>query len=145
MCSAFDYDTENMNSEDIYSSLKGVTEAIQNFSVRSQEDMNEPVQRREGEEVGRADRGMLHVGFHVYTSVYKNWYLQTGLEYFIWYDIYLLRLTDISRAKPKHLLDDFVEHSSYNLWLSSKSTNCQVNISSFTKRVLLANTVTRKE
>uniref|UniRef100_A0A3Q3X4Y1 TOG domain-containing protein n=1 Tax=Mola mola TaxID=94237 RepID=A0A3Q3X4Y1_MOLML len=52
--SAFDYDTENMNSEDIYSSLKGVTEAIQNFSVRSQEDMNEPVQRREGEEVSRA-------------------------------------------------------------------------------------------
>uniref|UniRef100_UPI003AABB971 CLIP-associating protein 2 isoform X2 n=1 Tax=Centroberyx gerrardi TaxID=166262 RepID=UPI003AABB971 len=52
--SAFDYDTENMNSEDIYSSLKGVTEAIQNFSVRSQEDMNEPVRRREGEEVGRA-------------------------------------------------------------------------------------------
>lgn len=51
-CSAFDYDTENMNSEDIYSSLKGVTEAIQNFSVRSQEDMNEPVQRREGDEVG---------------------------------------------------------------------------------------------
>lgn len=50
--SAFDYDTENMNSEDIYSSLKGVTEAIQNFSFRSQEDMNEPVQRRDGEEVG---------------------------------------------------------------------------------------------
>ncbi|XP_059206486.1 CLIP-associating protein 2 isoform X2 [Centropristis striata] len=48
--SAFDYDTENMNSEDIYSSLKGVTEAIQNFSVRSQEDMNEPLHRREGEE-----------------------------------------------------------------------------------------------
>ncbi|XP_032391572.1 CLIP-associating protein 2 isoform X32 [Etheostoma spectabile] len=48
--SAFDYDTENMNSEDIYSSLKGVTEAIQNFSVRSQEDMNDPVHRREGEE-----------------------------------------------------------------------------------------------
>ncbi|XP_041740183.1 CLIP-associating protein 2 isoform X7 [Coregonus clupeaformis] len=39
--SAFDYDTENMNSEDIYSSLRGVTEAIQNFSVRSQEDMNQ--------------------------------------------------------------------------------------------------------
>ncbi|XP_037650424.1 CLIP-associating protein 2 isoform X35 [Sebastes umbrosus] len=48
--SAFDYDTENMNSEDIYSSLKGVTEAIQNFSVRSQEDMNEPVHRRDGDE-----------------------------------------------------------------------------------------------
>uniref|UniRef100_A0A671TJ22 Cytoplasmic linker associated protein 2 n=1 Tax=Sparus aurata TaxID=8175 RepID=A0A671TJ22_SPAAU len=55
--SAFDYDTENMNSEDIYSSLKGVTEAIQNFSVRSQEDMNDPVQRREGEEVSRKDCG----------------------------------------------------------------------------------------
>ncbi|XP_008288940.1 CLIP-associating protein 2 isoform X11 [Stegastes partitus] len=55
--SAFDYDTENMNSEDIYSSLKGVTEAIQNFSVRSQEDMNEPVQRREGEEGGSGSDG----------------------------------------------------------------------------------------
>ncbi|XP_067358292.1 CLIP-associating protein 2 isoform X30 [Channa argus] len=55
--SAFDYDTENMNSEDIYSSLKGVTEAIQNFSVRSQEDMNEPVHRREGEEGGSGTDG----------------------------------------------------------------------------------------
>nr|XP_008116519.1 PREDICTED: CLIP-associating protein 2 isoform X8 [Anolis carolinensis] len=43
--SAFDYDTENMNSEEIYSSLRGVTEAIQNFSFRSQEDMNEPIKR----------------------------------------------------------------------------------------------------
>ncbi|XP_048204596.1 CLIP-associating protein 2 isoform X4 [Perognathus longimembris pacificus] len=43
--SAFDYDTENMNSEDIYSSLKGVTEAIQSFSFRSQEDMSEPLKR----------------------------------------------------------------------------------------------------
>ncbi|XP_013369195.1 PREDICTED: CLIP-associating protein 2 isoform X9 [Chinchilla lanigera] len=43
--SAFDYDTENMNSEDIYSSLRGVTEAIQNFSFRSQEDMNEPLKK----------------------------------------------------------------------------------------------------
>ncbi|KAM7063872.1 CLIP-associating protein 2 isoform 27-T27 [Molossus nigricans] len=43
--SAFDYDTENMNSEDIYSSLRGVTEAIQNFSYRSQEDMNEPLKK----------------------------------------------------------------------------------------------------
>ncbi|KAM4538731.1 CLIP-associating protein 2 isoform 23-T23 [Odontesthes bonariensis] len=55
--SAFDYDTENMNSEDIYSSLKGVTEAIQNFSVRSQEDMNDPLQRREGEEGGSGTDG----------------------------------------------------------------------------------------
>ncbi|XP_034400496.1 CLIP-associating protein 2 isoform X16 [Cyclopterus lumpus] len=57
--SAFDYDTENMNSEDIYSSLKGVTEAIQNFSVRSQEDMNEPVHRREGEEGDSGTDGRL--------------------------------------------------------------------------------------
>ena len=61
VCSAFDYDTENMNSEDIYSSLKGVTEAIQNFSVRSQEDMNDPVQRREGEEVSRKNGWMTYV------------------------------------------------------------------------------------
>lgn len=38
-----EYDTENMNSEEIYSSLRGVTEAIQSFSYRSQEDLNEPV------------------------------------------------------------------------------------------------------
>uniref|UniRef100_A0A669E6W5 Cytoplasmic linker associated protein 2 n=1 Tax=Oreochromis niloticus TaxID=8128 RepID=A0A669E6W5_ORENI len=62
LCSAFDYDTENMNSEDIYSSLKGVTEAIQNFSVRSQEDMNEPVQRREGEEVSGGDGRLSDMG-----------------------------------------------------------------------------------
>ena len=42
-----EYDTENMNSEEIYSSLRGVTEAIQSFSYRSQEDLNEPI-RREG-------------------------------------------------------------------------------------------------
>ncbi|XP_057683938.1 CLIP-associating protein 2 isoform X8 [Corythoichthys intestinalis] len=52
--SAFDYDTENMNSEDIYSSLKGVTEAIQNFSVRSQEDMNEQLQEGGNVADGRA-------------------------------------------------------------------------------------------
>ncbi|XP_076985987.1 CLIP-associating protein 2 isoform X7 [Tamandua tetradactyla] len=50
--SAFDYDTENMNSEDIYSSLRGVTEAIQNFSFRSQEDMNEPLKRESKKEDG---------------------------------------------------------------------------------------------
>ncbi|XP_040596046.1 CLIP-associating protein 2 isoform X23 [Mesocricetus auratus] len=50
--SAFDYDTENMNSEDIYSSLKGVTEAIQNFSFRSQEDMSEPLKRDPKKEDG---------------------------------------------------------------------------------------------
>lgn len=42
-----EYDTENMNSEEIYSSLRGVTEAIQSFSYRSQEDLNEPI-RQEG-------------------------------------------------------------------------------------------------
>ncbi|XP_028748808.1 CLIP-associating protein 2 isoform X34 [Peromyscus leucopus] len=50
--SAFDYDTENMNSEDIYSSLRGVTEAIQNFSFRSQEDMSEPLKRDPKKEDG---------------------------------------------------------------------------------------------
>uniref|UniRef100_A0AAV2JYI0 TOG domain-containing protein n=2 Tax=Knipowitschia caucasica TaxID=637954 RepID=A0AAV2JYI0_KNICA len=45
--SMMEYDTENMNSEEIYSSLRGVTEAIQSFSYRSQEDLNEPM-RREG-------------------------------------------------------------------------------------------------
>uniref|UniRef100_A0A8C9RER2 Cytoplasmic linker associated protein 2 n=1 Tax=Scleropages formosus TaxID=113540 RepID=A0A8C9RER2_SCLFO len=37
--SAFDYEAEGTNSEDVYSSLRGVTEAIQNFSVRSQEEV----------------------------------------------------------------------------------------------------------
>ncbi|XP_051727559.1 CLIP-associating protein 2 isoform X16 [Ctenopharyngodon idella] len=46
---AFDYDTENMNSEEIYSSLRGVSQAIQNFSVRSQEDMTEPPRKRDGD------------------------------------------------------------------------------------------------
>ncbi|XP_078544437.1 CLIP-associating protein 2 isoform X9 [Lissotriton helveticus] len=52
--SAFEDDTENMNSEDIYCSLRGVTEAIQNFSFRSQEDMNEPL-RRDSKKENEAD------------------------------------------------------------------------------------------
>ncbi|XP_075926510.1 CLIP-associating protein 1-B isoform X26 [Petromyzon marinus] len=40
--SLLDYDTENLNAEDIYSSLRGVSEAIQNLSFRSQEDLTEP-------------------------------------------------------------------------------------------------------
>ncbi|XP_072532298.1 CLIP-associating protein 2 isoform X15 [Salminus brasiliensis] len=57
LSSQFDYDTENMNSEEIYSSLRGVSQAIQNFSVRSQEDMTEPPRKREGDggEEGGAD------------------------------------------------------------------------------------------
>ncbi|XP_053732300.1 CLIP-associating protein 1a [Synchiropus splendidus] len=47
-----EYDTENMNSEDIYSSLRGVTEAIQSFSYRSQEDLNES-----GRQDGKRDDG----------------------------------------------------------------------------------------
>uniref|UniRef100_A0A8C9A1N7 Cytoplasmic linker associated protein 1 n=1 Tax=Prolemur simus TaxID=1328070 RepID=A0A8C9A1N7_PROSS len=43
--SMLDYDTENLNSEEIYSSLRGVTEAIEKFSFRSQEDLNEPIKR----------------------------------------------------------------------------------------------------
>lgn len=48
VCSFFsmlDYDTENLNSDEIYSSLRGVTEAIEKFSFRSQEDLNEPIKR----------------------------------------------------------------------------------------------------
>uniref|UniRef100_A0A672Q2C2 Cytoplasmic linker associated protein 1 n=1 Tax=Sinocyclocheilus grahami TaxID=75366 RepID=A0A672Q2C2_SINGR len=43
--SMLECDTENMNSEEIFSSLRGVTEAIQSFSFRSQEDMLEPIKR----------------------------------------------------------------------------------------------------
>ncbi|XP_037401463.1 CLIP-associating protein 1 isoform X15 [Pygocentrus nattereri] len=43
--SMLEYDTENMNSDEIYSSLRGVTEAIQSFSFRSQEDSIEPIKR----------------------------------------------------------------------------------------------------
>ncbi|XP_069776822.1 CLIP-associating protein 2-like isoform X18 [Narcine bancroftii] len=43
--SAFNDDAENMNSEEIYCSLRGMTEAIQNFSLLSQEEMNEPLRR----------------------------------------------------------------------------------------------------
>ncbi|XP_069010467.1 CLIP-associating protein 1a isoform X8 [Embiotoca jacksoni] len=53
--SMMEYDTENMNSEEIYSSLRGVTEAIQSFSYRSQEDLNEPI-RREGKRDDAAGR-----------------------------------------------------------------------------------------
>uniref|UniRef100_A0A8C5BWZ7 Cytoplasmic linker associated protein 1 n=1 Tax=Gadus morhua TaxID=8049 RepID=A0A8C5BWZ7_GADMO len=45
--SLLEFDSENLNSEEIYSSLRGVTEAIQNFRFRSQEDLMEP-QRRDG-------------------------------------------------------------------------------------------------
>ncbi|XP_028846232.1 CLIP-associating protein 1a isoform X23 [Denticeps clupeoides] len=43
--SMMEYDSVTMNSDEIYSSLRGVTEAIQSFSCRSQEDLNEPVRR----------------------------------------------------------------------------------------------------
>ncbi|XP_075465976.1 CLIP-associating protein 1 isoform X21 [Ascaphus truei] len=54
--SMLDYDTENLNSDEIYSSLRGVTEAIEKFSFRSQEDLNEPVKRdgkKDGDIVSR--------------------------------------------------------------------------------------------
>ncbi|XP_063285278.1 CLIP-associating protein 1 isoform X5 [Pelobates fuscus] len=54
--SLLDYDTENLNSDEIYSSLRGVTEAIEKFSFRSQEDLNEPVKRdgkKDGDIVSR--------------------------------------------------------------------------------------------
>ncbi|XP_069080731.1 CLIP-associating protein 1 isoform X4 [Pleurodeles waltl] len=43
--SLLDYDTENLNSEEIYTSFRGVTEAIEKFSFRSQEDLNDPMRR----------------------------------------------------------------------------------------------------
>ncbi|XP_077085890.1 CLIP-associating protein 1-B isoform X2 [Siphateles boraxobius] len=43
--SMLEYDTENMNSDEIFSSLRGVTEAIQSFSFRSQEEILEPIKR----------------------------------------------------------------------------------------------------
>ncbi|XP_036447613.1 CLIP-associating protein 1a isoform X1 [Colossoma macropomum] len=53
--SMLEFDTENMNSDEIYSSLRGVTEAIQSFSYRSQEDLNEPIRRecKKDDAVGR--------------------------------------------------------------------------------------------
>lgn len=49
-----EYDSENLNSEEIYSSLRGVTEAIQNFSFRSQDDLMEL--RRDGKRDGMVRR-----------------------------------------------------------------------------------------
>ncbi|XP_076579378.1 CLIP-associating protein 1-B-like isoform X16 [Chaetodon auriga] len=54
--SMLEYDSENLNSDEIYSSLRGVTEAIQNFSFRSQEDLMEP-QRRDGKRDGMSGVG----------------------------------------------------------------------------------------
>lgn len=47
-----EYDTENLNSDEIYSSLRGVTEAIQSFRYRSEEDLNEPIRREFKKEDG---------------------------------------------------------------------------------------------
>ncbi|XP_075904702.1 CLIP-associating protein 1-B-like isoform X10 [Nelusetta ayraudi] len=54
--SMLEYDSENLNSEEIYSSLRGVTEAIQNFSFRSQEELVEPL-RRDGKRDGLSGVG----------------------------------------------------------------------------------------
>uniref|UniRef100_A0A8C4I144 Cytoplasmic linker associated protein 1 n=1 Tax=Dicentrarchus labrax TaxID=13489 RepID=A0A8C4I144_DICLA len=55
--SMLEYDSENLNSEEIYSSLRGVTEAIQNFSFRSQEDSMEPLRRDGKRDVGASSDG----------------------------------------------------------------------------------------
>uniref|UniRef100_A0A3Q4AEU8 TOG domain-containing protein n=1 Tax=Mola mola TaxID=94237 RepID=A0A3Q4AEU8_MOLML len=64
--SMLEYDSENLNSEEIYSSLRGVTEAIQNFSFRSQEDLVEPLRRdskRDGmSSVGASSDSDPHLG-----------------------------------------------------------------------------------
>ncbi|XP_017158399.1 CLIP-associating protein 1-B-like isoform X9 [Poecilia reticulata] len=51
--SMLEYDSENLNTEDLYCSLRGVSEAIQNFSFRSQEELVEPL-RRDGKRDGTA-------------------------------------------------------------------------------------------
>uniref|UniRef100_A0A663N5Q1 Cytoplasmic linker associated protein 1 n=1 Tax=Athene cunicularia TaxID=194338 RepID=A0A663N5Q1_ATHCN len=61
--SMLDYDTENLNSDEIYSSLRGVTEAIEKFSFRSQEDLNEPIKRD-----GKKDCDIVNGGLAVPTS-----------------------------------------------------------------------------
>lgn len=60
-----EYDSENLNSEEIYSSLRGVTEAIQNFSFRSQEDLTEPL-RRDGKRDGMVRKQLV--------SLFTWWY-----------------------------------------------------------------------
>lgn len=60
-----EYDSENLNSEEIYSSLRGVTEAIQNFSFRSQEDLMEPL-RRDGKRDGMVRKQLV--------SLFTWWY-----------------------------------------------------------------------
>ncbi|XP_055785509.1 CLIP-associating protein 1-B-like isoform X5 [Salvelinus fontinalis] len=61
--SMLEYDTENLNTDQIYSSLRGVTEAIQNFSFRSQEDLMEPgrVKREDTPGVGTASHSGVDV------------------------------------------------------------------------------------
>ncbi|XP_061465126.1 CLIP-associating protein 1 isoform X3 [Rhineura floridana] len=58
--SMLDYDTENLNSDEIYSSLRGVTEAIEKFSFRSQEDLNDPIKRdgRKDSDIVSRDGGL---------------------------------------------------------------------------------------
>ncbi|XP_045905808.1 CLIP-associating protein 1-B-like isoform X13 [Micropterus dolomieu] len=55
--SMLEYNSENLNSEEIYSSLRGVTEAIQNFSFRSQDDLMEPLRRDGKSAVGASSDG----------------------------------------------------------------------------------------
>lgn len=64
-----EYDTENLNSEEIYSSLRGVTEAIEKFSFRSQEDLNEPIKRD-----GKKDCDIVSIPGLAETDTSVKWY-----------------------------------------------------------------------
>uniref|UniRef100_A0A7N8Y300 Cytoplasmic linker associated protein 1 n=1 Tax=Mastacembelus armatus TaxID=205130 RepID=A0A7N8Y300_9TELE len=66
--SMLEYDSENLNSEEIYSSLRGVTEAIQNFSFRSQEDLLEPLRRDSKRDVGASSDSDPRLGGDVVES-----------------------------------------------------------------------------
>lgn len=65
-----EYDTENLNSEEIYSSLRGVTEAIEKFSFRSQEDLNEPIKRD-----GKKDCDIVSIPRLAETDISVKWIL----------------------------------------------------------------------
>ncbi|XP_061154628.1 CLIP-associating protein 1-A-like isoform X5 [Syngnathus typhle] len=64
--SMLECDSENLNSEEIYSSLRGVTEAIQNFSFRSQEEHMELYKRDGMRELGVEGGSPSHSNLKLY-------------------------------------------------------------------------------
>ncbi|XP_061898032.1 CLIP-associating protein 1-B-like isoform X5 [Entelurus aequoreus] len=73
-----EYDSENLNSEQIYSSLRGVTEAIQNFSYRSQEDPMETYRPDEKRDTMCEGGTPLHLDLRLHGAMVDN---KTSLLY----------------------------------------------------------------